>query len=430
MFSLRHRLWVVVITIFTVFFLLNPLILSPKIKGEGTGDYPPTVGGDWIIKNDTYVNDETIVIDGNVTIIENATLTLKNVTLIFNSSADDIGGIYVDWGATLNIYDSNVTSQSWPFTFQVAGNMTIEGCTISHIWGGIWIQYGDVLIANSTIFNNPEYGVICIGEVTIVNCEFYSNYCGVLASFFGEAILANNTITFNDFGVICNVGGSAIMTGNTISNNSEGGVLSELGVLEIHDNTIASNGGYGIRGDHAPINATGNLIYDNARWGIYSLGLQIHQQDNIFERDGNGNGEGGAVLEWEVLIKMFDHNNETLEDVNITIFDKQFNKVWTGETIGSVRMVVLREYEIDNNGTVISHMPFKFKARKDGAINSTFMDVTDNTDVRIEINTERPVIDSDTPFWVVALASIIWLVALVFIVLGLVITALRNKKQS
>jgi hypothetical protein len=429
MASVKHRLCSVFIAIFAVLILLNPLSYSLDIKGEGGGDYPPPANSDWIISNDTYVNDETITIDGNVTIIGNATLTLKNVTLIFNSSADDIGGMYVDWGATLNIYDSNVTSQSWPFTFQVAGNMTIEGCTISRVWGGIWIQYGDVLIANSTIFNNPEYGVICLGEVTIENCELYSNYCGVLASFFGEVTLTNTTIEFNDFGVICNVGGSALMSGNTISNNSEGGILSELGVLEIHENTIASNGGYGIMGDHAPINATGNLIYDNERWGIYSFGMQISLQDNLFNMDGIGNGEGGLVLEWEVLVEVFDHNNDTLKDVNITIFDKQFNKVWTGETIGSVRMVVLREFEIDNNGTVISHTPFKFKARKDGAINSTFAEVTGNTNVRIEVNTEKPVIDNDTPFWIVAFASIFWLVALIILILGLIVTAMKNRKQ-
>jgi hypothetical protein len=307
--------------------------------------------------------------------------------------------------------------------------MTIEGCTISRVWGGIWIQSDNALIANSTIFNNPEYGVISLGEVTIVNSYFFSNYCGVLASSPGEVAIYNSIISNNEFGVICNVFGSATLVGNTISNNSEGGILSELGVLEIHNNTIASNGGYGIRGDHAPINATSNLIYDNSRWGIYSLGLQFHQQDNIFVWDGNGNGEGGLVLEWGVLVKLFDHNNETLEEVNITIYDKQFNKVWTGETIGNVRQVVLREYEIDNNGTVIVHTPFKFKAKKDGAINSTFMNVTDNTAVRIEVNTERPVIDNDTPFWIVAFTSILWLIALVFIILGLVITALRNKKH-
>ncbi len=425
----------VILVICLLFTILIPL---PTSIADGTGDYPAPSQGDWVIKNDTYVFNETIIINGDLNVTNNSTLTLENVELLINSSITYVHEIYVDWGATLNIYNSSISSLTEYYSFEVNGNMTIEHSNISHTSGGIFIKYGDVLISNSTLHHNYGAALTCFGSPTITNNYIYSNNIGIGTSFYSGPYIYNNTIMFNEWGIISNVVGLATIIGNDISNNSEDGIVVELGHLEIHENTIASNGGYGIISDHASINATNNYIFDNKKWGIFSRQAPIFQEGNYFEKNGKNNGEGDVLLVWEVLIRVFDANNESVHGVNITVYDLQDNLVWSGDTAGNARSILLREYELKNNGTKVNRTPHTVIAKKDGSSNSTSFDVSESklaifesltVNIILEIeDKDETVIDSSPSDWITMLVSIIWLIALIFFVLGLVVTSKKRRK--
>jgi hypothetical protein len=431
----KQTRFLVILAICILFSIPVPLSTS---VADGTGDYPAPSQGDWIIENDTHVFNETITLNGDLNITNNATLTLENVNLLFNSSLNISREIYVDWGATLKIYNSSISSLNKYYSFEVNGNMTIEHSNISHTTGGIFIKYGDVLISNSTLHHNIGAALTCFGSPTITNNYIHSNNIGIGTSYYSGPYIYNNTIKFNEWGMISNAVGLATIIGNDISNNSEVGIVVELGHLEIHENTISSNGGYGIKSDHASINASNNYIFDNDLWGIYSRKAPIFQEDNNFEKNGKYNKEGDVLLVWEVLIRVFDTNNESVHGVNITVYDFQDNLVWTGDTIGNARTVFIREYEYKNNGTKLNHTPHTVIVRKDDLSNSTTFDVSESkpaifesltVDIILEIEYEDgPFKDSGPSEWIVWLVSMIWLIALICLIIGLMVALKKRRK--
>jgi len=176
------------VAVFLGFCLTNFLPdFITEIQGEGTGDYPPPNEGDWVVENETHVSNENIVLEGNLKVLESATLTLENVILQINATSNDIHGIYVYEGGTLSVYNSNITNISGPYVFTVDGNMILESSIVSNMMYGIDIEYGDVFIANSTIFNNNQYnfyGLRINGSPTLLNNFIYSNYRGIVINYY------------------------------------------------------------------------------------------------------------------------------------------------------------------------------------------------------------------------------------------------------
>ncbi len=434
-FPVWGRTTFVFLTLFFSYLLIGPL---PSVMSDGTGDYPSPFQGDWIIENDTYISNESITVHGSINVTNNATLTLENVELFINSTPMDPKEIYVNWGATLNLFNSLLSAIGGFYSFEVNGNMTIEHSNIMDISSGILINYGDVLISNSTLHDNEVSAITCFGSPRITNNFIHSNDIGIATSHFSAPYIYNNTIKFNKWGIISNVVGLATVIGNEITNNSEDGIVVELGHLEIHGNTIASNGGYGIKSIDASINVSNNKIFDNKLWGIYSRKGPIFQESNYFQENGKYNGKGDVVLEWEVLFRVFDANNESVHGVNITVYDQQNNLVWGGYTVGNARTVFIREFEFKNNGTKLNHTPHTVIVKKDDSIIETTFDVSKSkpaifesltVDIILEIEDEDEVIMDPSPSeMVVLLISIIWLMAFIFFVLGLGMASKKRRK--
>ena len=411
-----------------------------NVMGDGAGDYPAPGTGDWIIRNQTYVSHETIVLEGELRVLDNATLILDNVTILFNSTTNGPKGILVERGSSLNILNSNITDLIGFFNFDVLGNMTLENSFISRVTGGIFIEYGDVRINNCQIYNNLDFAIAGFGDPVITNNTIFSSHGGILTGFGSAPFIYNNTIISNDWGIICNSYGFADIIGNNISGNSLGGINVKLGHFDIHNNTISSNGGFGIRSDHAIINATNNLIYDNERWGIYSLDAPIISENNYFERNGRYNKEGDILQEWEVLIQVFDTLNNSLDNVNISVFDQHEDLMWSGNTIGNVRIIVLREYESRDNGTLLTHTPFTINAKIGIYSNSTTLDITDSEMSIFESNTLNIIVDIEEeegqveeyefPFWGLIVVVGIWVFVLIMIVIGIVYSLSMKKKRA
>jgi parallel beta-helix repeat protein len=421
------------VAVFLGFCLTNFLPdFITEIQGEGTGDYPPPNEGDWVVENETHVSNENIVLEGNLKVLESATLTLENVILQINATSNDIHGIYVYEGGTLSVYNSNITNISGPYVFTVDGNMILESSIVSNMMYGIDIEYGDVFIANSTIFNNNQYnfyGLRINGSPTLLNNFIYSNYRGIVINYGGAPLLINNTITSNNYGVVCVAFGFATLIGNNIINNVLGGVTVELGYFEFHNNVIASNGGFGILSDHASINATNNTIYNNERWGIFSWGAPLFLENNTFVKDDEYNGEGDVLLEWDVLIKVFDQNNESVENVELTIYNDLGDIAWNGTTIGNVRTLVLREYEMVNGSAPTQHSPYRISATKKSFTNTTIVDVKENRIILvvIEIEEQKQVEEYEFPLWGLVVVAGIWLFVFIILIAGIAVT-IKNKK--
>jgi hypothetical protein len=433
------------ITIFALLILFSYMLIIPIPSGvsDGTGDYPAPNNGDWTIENDTHISNESITVHGSINVTNNATLTLENVDLLINSTSSDVKEIYVNWGAALKLFNSSLsTIGGGYYSFEVNGIMTIESSNISRTTGGILIKNNSVVISNSTFHHNHDNALVCFDNPIIANNYIHSNYngVGILTNYYSAPYIYNNTIKFNEWGVKSITVGLSTIARNDISHNTYDGIKVELGYLLIKNNTIYSNGEFGIRSDHAYINVSNNSIYDNGRWGIYSLGTPIIQRDNFFERDGVYNGDGDVVLEWEVDLKTFDHNNESLFNVNLTIHNENDELVWNGTTVGNLRNLVFRDYEIIDNGTELIHS-YTVNASLGNFYNITEFDLIGahpsiyasktvyiNIDVKeIDDVEEGEVKDHVSPPWLYPVVGMIWFAAFIIVIVGLAV--IFRKRQ-
>ncbi|MDO9536849.1 MAG: PKD domain-containing protein [Thermoplasmata archaeon] len=202
---------------------------APIIPTDAYGDYPPPSDADWIINQDTYVGNETWIIEKNITVMGGATLTLQNVTLRMNSttSTGSDNRIEVLSGGTLVIQDNdgnNVTTgdasrimrndpnYGYLFIARDGGRLRIYNCIIegcgrlsSPGWerAGLSVQTDDAIIDHNIISYPAERGIILYGSDAVVSNNTIE-WCdtGILATAWSNGTIENNMITWsNTYGI-------------------------------------------------------------------------------------------------------------------------------------------------------------------------------------------------------------------------------------
>ena len=207
------------------------LFMSPEVKGTITGDNPPPVG-DWNIHNDTVVENETIILNGNLTVYSGATLIFRNVTLLMNSTSSVEYAIEVLSGGTFRIFDldnDNTTTADASVIERYDANYTYffrayDGSTLeirnSEIHGcgrfsglleneGLYIETDSATIDHNLISNN-YYGIVLYGSDATVsnNTITWNDDRGVYAGYWSNGTIENNWITWNyDYGIYVTGGG-------------------------------------------------------------------------------------------------------------------------------------------------------------------------------------------------------------------------------
>lgn len=152
------------------------LIFCMRVNADGTGeDYPAPKDDDWIVDSETQVWNETIVLNGNLSIDDSGNLSFRNVTLIMNCSEDGEYGIVVNDGGGLYILDydndsetnedrSNITANDTEFEFKFLvdegtkfemKNSELSEC--GYTWYGEEDgRYGLTIKTNNTIIENSS----------------------------------------------------------------------------------------------------------------------------------------------------------------------------------------------------------------------------------------------------------------------------------
>jgi hypothetical protein len=225
------------------------VLATPGATAWYTGVQCPA-SGDWSVSSDTMYYDETLVVNGNLYVTTNLTLTNMVVNLNVASAGDGGRTLNVASGCSLTVYRSTITSNNgaYHYRFTVYGSMWINQSTISEMWGntaswagGIQIYSSNVWIGNSTIYNGKTGGIyIDSCSPWIYNNNIYSNG-GSGTSTYAYGIYAKGTSS----------------TAITISTN------------QIYNNQYQSGSnyyGYGIRSEYMNSN---DAIYNN---NIYSNG--------------------------------------------------------------------------------------------------------------------------------------------------------------
>ena len=255
-------------TLFIVLALMVP-------AGMGVADTPPPANGDWTITDTTSIVNQTVVLNGNLTVKSGGRLELERVNLTINCSFNGQYAINVEPGGNLTINDSRIKGRDWMFAYKflLFDNTIISNSFLTDIYGirdpasgGIEIHSDNVSIIHTVIDYNivgisifdssPQisncnvelniYGISCYGNAKpfIIGNEFLAQDIAIINGNDSSAVIINNTFD-GDTIDIDNIGGSyATIKGNNMSawiciRNAENSTPY------IEENTIVRNWVYG-----------------------------------------------------------------------------------------------------------------------------------------------------------------------------------------
>ena len=227
------------------FAVMGMNTLSEGSYGEGTRSILQAqskvyINGDWEITTDTVRSNETIILSGNLTVSNNASLTFKNVTLIMNCTASAQWRIDIRNGSTFRVLDLdgdntttadasvlNSSDASYNFLFIVREqanfemrNSEIHNCGGGYIawpwnppapnvaWYGMCILTDNATIDHNLISYNNDGIVLYGSDATISNNTItWNDQAGIMAAIYSNATIENNWITWNNLYGIWITGG-------------------------------------------------------------------------------------------------------------------------------------------------------------------------------------------------------------------------------
>jgi parallel beta-helix repeat protein len=262
--------WVLVIAIGMLFF--NTFILLPA-----TAQTPPPDIGDWVIADDTVMEDETIEMTGDVIIQDGGSLTLINCTLIFRLPGQF--SLIVEQGGALNASGTTISGQDIlrGANIENSGTLLLDNCDIYWMQGsGIAINAGQATIRDCEIHDSSGYqgeGITIFGGTAeIEGNNIYNVFRGVAAWGNSTPLVRNNFFHDNDYGIAVFNTANATSQGNTMD------TMGGSGLRAFHDSVAwAENDSYlnSYQGSAASGNAVVHLsncfISNSSYYGVYAL---------------------------------------------------------------------------------------------------------------------------------------------------------------
>ena len=373
-----------------IIFLLGILLALSFLLENSIAEQnpPPDEGGDsvgdWIIETGDAISraNQEINLTGNLSIEDDAKLSLKNVTIRMNCSRNGEYFIEVKFGGELYISDfdsnnkteydsSNITKSNFSYLFFIedGGKLDMKfsklnGCGYDYDNPGLKIESDDVILFDNNISNN---------------------YCGIYCDSKSPQIIKNKLFS-NEYGIYCYYS-EPMINNNNISNN-QNGIYCEGSEPKIDNNHIKENW-VGITCDESLAYILNNEITENLNWGIVIISSDLIIEENRISDNSNGlslTTSNCTILENEILNNdiglLCDESSSKITNctiLNSNIFDIQLNQDSHPIIISSKfdkDDVVFMDFE--SNITVKWFLNVKVTNKDDLSINQANLNIIDN----------------------------------------------------
>lgn len=275
--------------------LIFGLCLALRLEAPVLAASPPS-SGDWIVADTTIVENQTIELNGNLSVVAGGSLTLQTVTLDMNCTFNGEFGIEVAPGGALYVYDSQIKAGSSGFRYRFAANGSSFELKRSTVSGCGWGEESEDLGGTDKVLSGDRGPVVRSDNAVIDDVTFSNNHVGVILTGSG-ILLKNSTIQDNTVhGIYLSEAESC-----TVSNNSihHGSVSSPFRIVEskqnfVLNNTIVCNihrGGIELMWSHQ------NTFQGNTISGLgVAIALMFVSNDNTISENILATDETGIML--------------------------------------------------------------------------------------------------------------------------------------
>jgi hypothetical protein len=281
--------------------------LKEKAGSRGRADL---VYHDVMLTEDTAWRGEVLV-EGSVTVAQQATLTVENGTVIrFRgaSGADSDAALMVlgrlvvkGTKASPVVFRSAEGGASWGewkgIVLTGSGKRNqIENCRVDGAWTGIDASFSTVNVKNLFVTRCRTGARLQDTLTTVDGLEVVECGTGMILSN-SEAEVRVARITGNRLGIFAGRS-SLALTDSVLTGNNILAFAAEGSKLKISGNDLSSNGnGILVRGGEGAL--SDNRIKMNSGYGVVLAGSRIKVKGNLIERNGRvglyvGDGQGGA----------------------------------------------------------------------------------------------------------------------------------------
>jgi len=145
---------------------------SLKLSGNSSS-LPGPGSSDRLVRNETSLENGTFVLDGNVLVLENGSLSIRNSTVLVGSAPGRTLGLHVGTGGRMDIVNSTIDASDVEasYDFEVFGRLHMENSIVRHLENGLRIYSDDVSIKGSTL----EAGVECLRASPVLANNTFHN---------------------------------------------------------------------------------------------------------------------------------------------------------------------------------------------------------------------------------------------------------------
>lgn len=214
---------------------------------------------DWKVLTPTTVENKTIILNGNL--IVNSSLTLRNVTLKINCTAERTFYIKVLPGGEFNLDNSKILTYGLERGYYVKveseSRFVMKNSKLENagFWGplytgGVWINTAKAIIENSIIHNSYDYGVQIYNtdHVKISNCTLFNNTFSIYVFNSSDIIISKCKVSNGAAGIYIYKSSRINIYACESSNNSYYGFSALLSTFPIISSSMAYNNTFhGIR---------------------------------------------------------------------------------------------------------------------------------------------------------------------------------------
>ncbi|WP_455392287.1 zinc ribbon domain-containing protein [[Eubacterium] cellulosolvens] len=337
--ALRHRGWCLIII--GVLFLTLPqsVIFTPGQAAPVLEfNYDRTISTDLNITGEITWLDETIFVEHNLTVTSKGSLTLINVTLVFNN--------------TLVANNSYRVEAGGRFFMQ---NSQFSNCGIDELNPGL------------EIFSN---------NISIVQSQILGNFVGITLHNISGVTIDQSTFTENEYGMVLKNCNDVRFIGCNFSNNSQAALtLVNSGnetEIELDNCTLFQNLNTSIKAKNSV------EIFDS------KLKMVNITNNTELEKLVKFNGESNLFIYWYLHLRLMDDKDQGIGFVHISIQDSVGNLVLNDtetDNIGRLGWIKLLHKKYGPKGETINYNPYELTASKKGYADRTVQFVIPTTEV-------------------------------------------------